>query len=293
VTPRVLILGGTAEARRLAAELDEAGVAVTSSLAGRVSNPHLPLGAVRIGGFGGPAGLAGWVAANAITAVVDATHPFAERISASAALAAASTGVPLLRLERPGWRAADGDRWTWVDDLPGAAAALGALGARRVLLTTGRQGLSAFAGDTERWFLVRCVDPPDVPLPRHHRVLLARGPYTLHGELALIDDATIDIVVTKDSGGEHTAAKLRAARMRHLPVVVVRRPARPARAAGAMCATCATVSDAVAWVHRAANLLVAEPDAADRGSGDPHGRAERHQVAELEHRGVLDADAAV
>jgi precorrin-6A/cobalt-precorrin-6A reductase len=226
VTGPILILGGTAEARELAGVLDARGVAVVSSLAGRVSRPRLPVGEVRIGGFGGPTAMAGWLAEREIGAVVDATHPFAERISASARQACAEAGVELLRLERPGWRDRRGDRWHWADDLPAAARLAPRLGAR-VLLTTGRQGLAAFAGIDSAWFLIRCVDPPATELPPNSEVLLDRGPYTLEGELALIDARGIDVVVTKDSGGEHTSAKLDAARQRGLPVVVVRRPPRP------------------------------------------------------------------
>lgn len=235
----ILILGGTGEARDLAAALHRDNVAVISSLAGRVARPRLPVGEVRIGGFGGPEKLAEWLRANAIDAVVDATHPFAERISASARAATSAAATPLLRLERPGWSERPGDRWTWVDDLDGAAALIPALG-RRVLLTTGRQGLARFA-QTAGFFLVRCVDPPDPPLPREHELLLDRGPYTLAGELELIDRHALDLVVTKDSGGALTEAKLDAARERGLPVIVVRRPPRSADAA------VATVAEAHAW----------------------------------------------
>ena len=197
-----------------------------SSLAGRVSNPRLPAGEVRIGGFGGPEGLTAWLHEHQIDAVIDATHPFAERISASAAEACRRAGVPLLRLERAGWEERPGDRFTWVDDLDAAATAIPKLGSR-VLLTTGRQGLAAFAGVSGVWFLIRCVEPPEPPLPERHELLLSRGPYTLAGEDALIEQHRIDLVVTKDSGGSHTVAKLDAARARGLPVIVVRRPPRP------------------------------------------------------------------
>jgi precorrin-6A/cobalt-precorrin-6A reductase len=223
---RILILGGTAEARELATELYGRGHHVITSLAGRVARPRLPVGEVRVGGFGGPDALAAWLQENEIAAVVDATHPFAERISASAAHAAKQTGVPLLRLERPGWTERRGDRWHWVDGLDEAAARVSELGSR-VLLTTGRQGLAAFAGVSDAWFLIRCVDPPDNPLPPHCEVLLDRGPYTLGGELALIDRHEINVVVTKDSGGNHTRAKLDAARERGLTIIVVRRPPPP------------------------------------------------------------------
>jgi precorrin-6A/cobalt-precorrin-6A reductase len=257
---RVLILGGTGEARELAALLHGDNVAVISSLAGRVARPRLPVGEVRIGGFGGPEKMAEWLRAERIDRVVDATHPFAERISASAAQATARAGVPLLRLARPGWRERDpgrvgasandapvaraeraADRWTWVEDLDEAAAAIPALGSR-VLLTTGRQGLPAFAA-SDAFFLIRCVDPPDPPLPRDHELLLDRGPYTVAGELSLIDRHRLDLVITKDSGGALTVAKLDAARERGLPVIVVRRPPSPAGVEAV-----ATVAAAQAWV---------------------------------------------
>jgi precorrin-6A/cobalt-precorrin-6A reductase len=238
----ILILGGTGEARELAAALDARGVAVTSSLAGRVARPRLPVGEVRVGGFGGPQALARWLADHGVTAVVDATHPFAERISASAVTACAAAGVSLLRLERPGWNERPGDRWTWVDDLAAAANAIRRLGSR-VLLTTGRQGLASFAALDDAWFLIRCIDPPEPPLPRHHELILDRGPYTVPGELGLIDRHRIDLVVTKDSGGGLTVAKLDAARDRRLPVIVVRRPAR--RDTG----TVTDVAAAAAWAR--------------------------------------------
>ncbi len=192
----VLILGGTAEARELAGALDAEGTRVVSSLAGRVARPRLPAGEVRIGGFGGAGKLHDWLRENEVAAVIDATHPFAEKISASAARACPDAGVPLLRLERPGWSEGDGDEWHWVDDLTAAAALIPALG-RRAFLTTGRQGLTEFAGDDETWFLIRCVDPPHPPLPRQHELLLDRGPYTRAGELTLIEQHAIDVVVTK------------------------------------------------------------------------------------------------
>ncbi len=239
---RILILGGTAEARALAGALAaRADLDVVSSLAGRVTNPRLPAGRVRIGGFGGPEGLASWLREQGVAGVVDATHPFAERISGSAARASADAGVPLLALRRPGWTPGPGDRWHWVDSLGAAAGLVPRLG-RRAFLTTGRQGLEAFADVNETWFLIRCVDPPAVRLPPHHRLILDRGPYTLAGERALFEEHDVDVLVTKDSGGEHVAAKLEAARARGAPVVVVRRPARPPVPA------VGTVAEAVAWV---------------------------------------------
>jgi precorrin-6A/cobalt-precorrin-6A reductase len=222
----VLVLGGTAEARAVASALVAAGVPVVSSLAGRVANPQLPVGEVRIGGFGGPEGLAAWLAENRVTAVVDATHPFAKHIGTSAVTGARMAGVPLLRLQRPGWQPESGDRWHWAGSLEQAAAELPALG-ERVFLTSGRQGLSAFASLDDLWFLIRCVDPPEPPLPAKFEVLLDRGPYLFEAGTELMRFHRIEVLVTKDSGGTMTSAKLAAARELRLPVVVIRRPRRP------------------------------------------------------------------
>ncbi|MFF0409398.1 cobalt-precorrin-6A reductase [Kitasatospora sp. NPDC004745] len=224
----VLVLGGTTEGRALAAALAELpSLRVTSSLAGRVAEPRLPAGEVRIGGFGGPDGLAAWLRTERVAAVVDATHPFAAGMSRNAALAAAATDVPLLVLRRPGWATVDGDRWHRVPSLAAAAELLPALG-RRVFLTTGRQGIGTFAHLDGLHFLARSVDPPEPPLPTALEVLLDRGPFTLDGERALLRGHRIDVLVTKDSGGAATAPKLTAARELGLPVVVVERPPLPA-----------------------------------------------------------------
>jgi precorrin-6A/cobalt-precorrin-6A reductase len=240
MTRRVLILGGTGEARRLASALVDEGADVVSSLAGRVVDPLLPPGEVRVGGFGGAAGLAVWLRAHPVQSLVDATHPFAATMTASAATAAAETGVPLLRLQRPGWSAQPGDDWRWVDSL--AEAAVTVAGFDSVFLTTGRLGLADFAGLTGRC-VVRSVDPPSPPLPERTTVLLARGPFTVPDELALMREHGIDVVVTKDSGGSMTAAKLTAAHELGIPVVLVRRPPVPPGVP-----TVATVEEALAWV---------------------------------------------
>jgi precorrin-6A/cobalt-precorrin-6A reductase len=238
----VVVLGGTGEARELAARL-EGRVRVVSTLAGRVREPRLPAGEVRVGGFGGPQAMADWLTAEGADAVVDATHPFAQRISHSAAAATRLAHVPLLLLRRPGWVPAEGDDWRWVDDLDAAAGLLPEVG-ERVFLTTGRQGLAAFAS-SPLWFLVRCVDEPGPPVPARMTLLLSRGPYTLDGELALLREHRIDVLVTKDSGGPRTGAKLAAARQLRVPVVVVRRPSAPD------VPTVATVDEAVSWVGSA------------------------------------------
>ncbi|MFV0132525.1 cobalt-precorrin-6A reductase [Streptomyces sp. HMX87] len=227
MSPHVLILGGTTEARRLAAELAaRPGVRVTTSLAGRVSRPGALEGDVRIGGFGGAEGLADWLREQRVDALVDATHPFAASITANAARAAAATGVPAVVLRRPGWRAGPGDHWHPVPSLAAAADLLPPLG-RRVLLTTGRLGLAAFAHLAELHFVARSVEPPDPPLPPDTHVVLARGPFTPADETTLLRAHRIDVLVTKDSGGAATAAKLTAARDLSLPVVIVRRPPLP------------------------------------------------------------------
>ncbi|MFF8610557.1 cobalt-precorrin-6A reductase [Streptomyces sp. NPDC015346] len=240
----VLILGGTTEARALAGLLEAHGseLRVTSSLAGRVAQPRLPVGEVRIGGFGGAEGLADWLRAHRVDAVIDATHPFAERISFNAARAAATAHVPLLALRRPGWVPVDGDDWHDVGSLEEAARALDGLG-QRVFLTTGRMGLAAFA-DCPQWFLVRSVDAPDTPMPPRTEVLLDRGPFTLDGERELLRRHRIDVLITKDSGGAATAPKLTAAREAGVPVVVVRRPPAPEGVPVA-----ATPEEAAAWVR--------------------------------------------
>lgn len=240
MTGRVLVLGGTAEARRLAERLVAADVDVLSSLAGRVADPVLPPGAVRIGGFGGTGGLE--AALEGVAALIDATHPFAATMTAHAAAAAAATGTPLLRLQRPGWAAQPGDDWRWVSSLDQAATAVA--GCRSVFLTTGRQGLAAFAGLTAHC-VVRSVDPPAPPLPARATVVLARGPFTVEQERALMTEHGVDVVVTKDSGGPMTAAKLTAARQLGVPVLLVRRPPLPDGVPVA-----ATVEEALAWLGR-------------------------------------------
>lgn len=223
---RVLLLGGTSEARTLAAALVEDGVDVVSSLAGRVQRPRLPVGEVRLGGFGGLDGLEHELAG--YDAVVDATHPFATRISASAATACERARVPLLRLARPGWSLRAGaDRWHWVSSHEEAAVTAAAVGGP-VFLTTGRQTLPRFvdalAGSS---VLVRVVDPVDHALPAAWTVLLARGPYTRGNERRLMREHAVAVLVAKDSGGDQTCAKLDAAAELGIAVVVVRRPGAP------------------------------------------------------------------
>ncbi|MET7515909.1 cobalt-precorrin-6A reductase [Streptomyces sp. NPDC005480] len=239
----VLILGGTTEARRLAQALTAGhpGWRVTSSLAGRVARPLLPAGEVRTGGFGGADGLARALRELQVDALIDATHPFAGTISFHAAQAAATAHVPLLALRRPGWVPAPDDDWHHANSLEEAATALPSLGTR-AFLTVGRLGVPPFASIDDAHFLIRSVDHPDPPLPPHAEVLLDRGPFTLEGERELLRAHAIDVLVTKDSGGEATAPKLVAAREARIPVLVVRRSEVPAGVAEV-----GSVAEAVEW----------------------------------------------
>ena len=221
---RVLLLGGTAEARALA-ELLHPKVDIISSLAGRVPNPALPVGPVRIGGFGGVEGLRTWLTESGVTAVVDATHPFAATITAHAASACAELDMPYVVLNRPPWDPAGA---TVVATDTEAAAIIAAKGYSRVFLTTGRSGVAAFA-DSDAWFLIRVVTAPDVAvLPPNHELVLSRGPYRYDEEHELFRSRGIEVLVTKNSGGALTRAKLDAARALGVDVIVIERPSLPA-----------------------------------------------------------------
>ena len=240
---RVLILGGTTEARQLAERLAaRAGIAVTLSLAGRTAAPVRASAPTRVGGFGGPEGLAAYLRAERVAALVDATHPYAATISANAARAAALAGVRLLALRRPPWRPVDGDRWTEVADVRAAVRALGEP-PRRAFVALGRNELAPLATAPQHHYLIRSVDPVMPPLAVPHATYLtARGPFPEDAEHALLAQHAIEIIVAKNGGGDATYGKIAAARALGLAVILLRRPELPA------VPNVATVAEAAAWL---------------------------------------------
>jgi precorrin-6A/cobalt-precorrin-6A reductase len=241
---KILVLGGTTEARALANALSGAGHTVITSLAGRTAEPRRPQGEMRIGGFGGAAGLADYLREAEIEAVIDATHPYAAAISAHAVEAGAAADLPLLRVERAPWRPQKGDRWIFADSLAACATVAPDLG-RRAFLTIGVKELGSFSGVDNVWFLVRLVDRPAQPIPlSHHELILARGPFEAAEERTLMERHGIDLVIAKNSGGESTYGKIAAARDLGLPVLLPRRPVLPPAA------TVTSIADAVAWLER-------------------------------------------
>lgn len=245
---RILILGGTAEARELAGRLvPRADLEVTLSLAGRTIDPAPQPVPVRTGGFGGVQGLADHLAQNRIDLVIDATHPFARQISTNAEAAAEAAGTPLVRLERKGWQPVEGDRWTRVATLEEAAGALGE-NSCRVFLAIGRQETHHFEAAPQHRYLVRSIDPVEPPLAVPAvEYLLARGPFAVEDEIALLRQHRIEVVVCKNSGGEATYAKIVAARALGLPVIIVD------RAAGGHVMTVETVEEALRLVDHVAS----------------------------------------
>jgi precorrin-6A/cobalt-precorrin-6A reductase len=226
---RLLLLGGTSDSSQLARRLAEDAIPAMFSYAGRTQSPMAQPLPTRIGGFGGSAGLAAYIRAEQISHVIDATHPFAARISHNAIAACAQTGVPLLRFERPPWQADAGDRWHHVRAMQDAPDALPETPAR-VFLAIGRQQLDLFAARAQHHYLVRLVDPPDAPLPlRAAQVVIARGPFTEAGDSALLRAHAITHVVAKNSGGSGARAKLLAARALGIEVIMIDRPALPTR----------------------------------------------------------------
>jgi precorrin-6A/cobalt-precorrin-6A reductase len=226
-TQRILILGGTSEAITLATTLAQSpALEVTTSLAGRTRTPAV-LGKVRIGSFGGASGLAEYLQHHQVQALIDATHPFAAQMSWNAAAAAAATGIPHLMLVRPAWEKVRGDHWIEVQNHAAAAALLPQL-AHRAFLTIGRQELSAYAALKDLWVLMRMIEPPleETSMPQG-LLLMDRGPFTLENEQSLLLEHRIEAVVSKNSGGTSTYAKIAAARALSLPIVMVQRPQMP------------------------------------------------------------------
>jgi precorrin-6A/cobalt-precorrin-6A reductase len=246
---RVLVLGGTFEASKLANLLaGQSGISPMLSFAGRTTAPRPPQIPYRIGGFGGVDGLQAYLGAERIDILVDATHPFAEQISRHAAIAAARAKIPLVVLSRPAWVAQSNDHWIDAADMAAAAAALGRE-PKRAFLTVGRLQIGAFAAAAQHFYLIRTIEPLTLPpnLP-HHRVIFGRGPFAFEAEERLLREESIDVVVSKNSGGAAAFAKVRAARHLGLPVVLV---ARPQQASGAVLHE---PTEAIAFIlrHRAA-----------------------------------------
>ena len=246
---RILILGGTTESAQLAKALQRRPqLRIVTSLAGRTREPAAVAGGARSGGFGGIEGLIRYLREEHIDVIVDATHPYAEQISRHAVVASRSTGVPLLRVERPPWPRQPGDRWALVDSVVEAARVLPDYG-RRAFLTVGGKELQAFANMDRMWFLVRLVDAPLEPLPLlHAQVVTGRGPFTAEDERKLLQQHRVDMIVAKNSGGDATYGKIAAARALGLPVILVRRPVPPFDLpAGAIFTS---PEDVVAWLDK-------------------------------------------
>lgn len=222
---RILILGGTEEARQLANQLVSMGHEIVTSYAGRTSDPDLPQGEIRVGGFGGPRGLADYLLNNAIQRLVDATHPYSVQMAANAVEAAKYTSIPLVRLVRPPWKEPQYAFWHHVRNVQEAAAGL-PKGAR-VLLTVGHTGLETFLARTDCSFVVRSIEPPERELPVHAQSLIARPPFFIGAETDLMRHEGITHLITKNSGGVQTEAKLKAAQQLRLAVVMIARPELP------------------------------------------------------------------
>ena len=219
-----MILAGTTEASQLAKHVKASKITAVLSYAGRVERPKPQPLPRRIGGFGGVQGLKQYLCENAITHVIDATHPFAVQMSQHAVDACADLDIPLMAFSRPEWKPISGDNWTEVADIPAAVSAL--KGAKmRIMLALGRMHLQAFAAQPQHRYLLRLVDPPSENLTLPNRdIVVSRGPFTKEGDLALMRDYNIELVVCKNAGGVAARAKLDAARALSLPVIMIARP---------------------------------------------------------------------
>jgi precorrin-6A/cobalt-precorrin-6A reductase len=222
---RVLILGGMTEASELTRLLAaDPRFETTVSLAGRTANPKMQPVRMRTGGFGGTDGLAAWLEQEKINAVIDATHPYADQISANAVAACTRLDIPLASIVRPAWEPQPGDNWLTVANADAAADALGPE-PRRVFLSLGRLELGAFANSPHHHYIARTIDPPgDVTLPPDIRLLIGRGPFDREAETTLLGHERIDVIISKNSGGAATYGKIEAARSLAIPVVMMARP---------------------------------------------------------------------
>ena len=244
---RALILGGTADASLLAAEIARAGIDAVYSYGGRTRVPAGQPLPTRIGGYGGVSGLADYIRAEGITHVIDATHPFAAEMSRNAVAACTETGTPLLALERAPWIKASTDNWIEVADVNAAVSALPDAPAN-VFLAIGRQHIAPFATKPQHAYTLRFVDPPDAPLPFAADVIVSRGPFTLHSELAMMRTRGIAWIVARNSGGDGARAKIDAARRLGLPVIMISRPELPERQ------RVESVTDVMQWLGHSARL---------------------------------------
>jgi precorrin-6A/cobalt-precorrin-6A reductase len=244
---KVLILGGTGDAVKLAAKLATIPqIEVISSLAGRTKKPAALVGQVRIGGFGGAEGLANYLQQNSINILIDATHPCAGQITHNGAIASHVANIPHLMLVRPQWERVTGDEWIEVESVEAAAKAI-PKSVNRIFITSGRQQLEPFLQRShiypETWYLMRSIDPPDIELP-NSKMLLDRGPFSLEQERQLLREYQIEAIVSKNSGGDATYAKIIAARELEIPIVMVQRPARPEGK------KVTSIEEAIAWLQQ-------------------------------------------
>jgi precorrin-6A/cobalt-precorrin-6A reductase len=246
---RILILGGTTEARLLGERLAKRGdLDVTLSLAGRTAAPVPHAVPVRIGGFGGADGLADYLIGERVDVLIDATHPYATAISENAIAAARKTGMPFVVLRRPAWSRADGDRWTEVDDTVAVVHAIGGQ-PRRVFVALGRNDLTAFITAPQHFYLFRSVDPIDPPLPLPQASYITeRGPFGEAHDRTLMTEHRIDVVISKNSGGSAAYGKIAAARALGIEVIMIR------RGAATNAAAVTTIDETVAWLDHALTL---------------------------------------
>ena len=243
---RLLILGGTGEAAALAqaaGERFETGLEITSSLAGRTNEPRSLPGAVRTGGFGGAEGLAQWLREAEIDMVVDATHPYAARISANARAACETLGLDRIILWRPPWMTQSGDNWIPVADAAEAAELLPSMG-KRAFLALGSGELWRFAGVEGTWLMSRIAETPEPDATPPGFLVVGRGPFDADDELRLMEEQDIDLLVSRNSGGNATVGKITAARRRGIPVIMLERPApEPGE-------QCSDLEEVLQWIAR-------------------------------------------